>query len=444
MLFKNYDTLIKNGQTPTLQQKRKDVLDILTAAVEAVDPYLAVESVIRDHQLSNGEKTIDLSFFDHLFVVGFGKASVRMAQAVCDAISVTKGVIITNDPSGTKLGDSVEVCVGGHPLPNEGSIRGTEKILNLLKTTQANDCVIVLISGGGSALFCKPRIPLSDLQETTELLLRCGASITEINTVRKHLDELKGGQLLRYTNASVISLIMSDIVQDPISAIASGPTAADPSTFTDAENILKKYDLWSTVPHTVTTVITEGIAGTIPETPKENDPLFQSVVNSLVANNERACHGAEKKAKTLGYHATILTTSMTGEANVLGSYLVNKAKQSLSNEKTVFISGGEPVVTMHGHGRGGRNQELILSCLQDVIETDIVVASLATDGIDGNSLAAGAIADGKSLLRAQQKDLESIRYIKENDSNGFFEHLGDAFHTGPTGTNVMDIQIIVL
>jgi glycerate 2-kinase len=443
MLFKNYDDLILNGQTPGLQQKRKDVLDILTAAVDAVQPSRVVKDVFCGMQLSFASETIDLSSFDHLYLVGFGKASVGMAQAVCDAVTVTKGVVITNDPSAIITNHSIEVIIGGHPLPNKGSIHGAEKILDLLGQCSENDCVIVLISGGGSALFCKPRVPLNDLQKTIDLLLRSGASIDELNAIRKHLSLVKGGQLAQYTKAVIVSLIISDIVHDPISSIASGPTCPDPTTFSDAREILKRYELWTNIPTAVRTVITEGIAGHISETFKENNPVFETVFNFIIANNERACQGAIAKAKELGYDAKLMTASITGEARVIGKYLINRVIKSLIHGKTVVITSGETTVTVQGSGTGGRNQELVLSCVEEIAGNDLVVASFATDGIDGNSDAAGALADGFTLARALKKKLNPSDFLEQNNSYVFFQGLGDTLRTGLTGTNVMDIQILI-
>jgi glycerate 2-kinase len=443
MLFKNYDDLVWNGQTPLLQQKRKDVLDILTAAVDAVQPSRVVKDIFCGTQLVFASETIDLSSFDHLYLVGFGKASVGMAQAVCDAVTITKGVVITNEPSAIISNHSIEVITGGHPLPNEGSIHGAEKILDLLSQCSENDCVIVLISGGGSSLFCKPRVPLNDLQKTIDMLLRSGASIDELNTVRKHLSLVKGGQLAHYTKAVIISLIISDIVHDPISSIASGPTSPDPTTFSDAREILKRYELWKNIPPTVRTVITEGIAGRISETLKENDPVFKTVFNFVIANNERACQGAIEKAKELGYDAKLMATSITGEARVIGKYLMNRVKKSLNYGKIVFITSGETTVTVRGSGTGGRNQEFVLSCVEEIAGKDIVVASFATDGIDGNSDVAGALADGFTLPRALKKKLNPCCFLEQNNSYVFFQELNDTLRTGLTGTNVMDIQILI-
>jgi glycerate-2-kinase len=443
MLFKNYDDLVLNGETPVLQQKRKDVLDMLTAAVDAVQPSRVVKDVFCGTQLVFASEAIDLSSFDHLYVVGFGKASVGMAQAVCDAVTVTKGVVITNEPSAIISNHSIEVITGGHPFPNEGSIRGAEKILDLLGQCSENDCVIVLISGGGSALFCKPRVPLNDLQKTIDLLLRSGANIDELNTIRKHLSLVKGGQLAQYTKAVIVSLIISDIVHDPITSIASGPTCPDPTTFSDAREILKRYELWTNIPATVRKVITEGVAGRIPETLKENDPVFETVFNFIIANNERSCQGAIKKAKELGYDAKLMTTSITGEARIIGKYLINRVQKSLCHGKTVFITSGETTVKVRGNGLGGRNQELVLSCVEEIVDKDMVIASFATDGIDGNSNVAGALADGFTLARALKKKLNPSRFLEQNNSYVFFQGLGDTLRTGLTGTNVMDIQVLI-
>jgi glycerate 2-kinase len=443
MLVKNYDTLVRNGSAPILQQKRRDVLEMLSAAVDAVQPYAVVRQVFQGNQLVFASETIDLSSFDHLYLIGFGKASVGMAQAVCDAVTITKGTILTNNPAVKISSGSVEVSVGGHPVPNKGSITGADKILDLLQHCSENDAVIVLISGGGSSLFCKPRVPLCDLQETITLLLRSGVSIDELNAIRKHLSLVKGGQLVKKTKATMFSLIISDVVNDSITSIASGPTAPDPTTFSDAKEILLQYDFWKKVSQTVRTTIEDGVAGRVPETLKENDSAFERVFNFIVANNEQACRGAVQKARELGYEAKLLTTSMTGEAKDLGPYLIQQAQKSLSLGTAAFITGGESTVTVQGGGIGGRNQELVLSCVEQIAGTEMVIASFATDGIDGTSTAAGALADGLTLSRALQHHFQVSRFLQENDSYTFFHALGDAIDTGLTGTNVMDIQIIL-
>jgi glycerate-2-kinase len=275
------------------------------------------------------------------------------------------------------------------------------------------------------------------------MVLRSGASIDELNAIRKHLSFVKGGQLAQYTKAVIISLIISDIVHDPISSIASGPTSADSTTFSDAREILKRYKLWTNIPATVRTVVTEGIAGRISETLKENDPVFETVFNFIIANNERACQGAIEKAKELGYDAKLMTTSITGESRTIGKYLINRVKKSLCHGKTVFITSGETTVTVRGNGTGGRNQELVLSCVEEIADSELVVASFASDGLDGNSCVAGALADSFTLPRALKKKLDPSCFLEQNNSYVFFQGLGDTLRTGPTGTNVMDIQILI-
>ena len=442
MLFKNYDELILNSCTPILQQKRRDILEMLSAAMDAAHPSRGVTNVCHDSLLVFPSETIDLTSFDHLYLVGFGKASAGMAQAVCEAAEVTKGVVITNDPQARVTYDAVEVLVGGHPLPNEESIRGTEKILALLQRCSENDCVMVLISGGGSSLFCKPRVPLAVYQHTIDLLVRSGATIDEVNTIRKHLSLVKGGQLAQQTKAAIISLIISDVIHDQISSIASGPTCPDPTTYRDAEEILHRYHLEGKIPPEVCSVLEKGRNGDIPETLKQGDIAFEKVLNYIIANNEQACQAAVRKAVDLGYDAKLITTALSGEARTLGSYLIERITTSLTKNGT-FITGGEPTVTVRGNGRGGRNQELVLGCVEDITDSEMVLASFATDGIDGNSDAAGALADGCSFARAQKKNLLPSRYLQDNNSYAFFQSLGDTIQTGLTGTNVMDIQIIL-
>ena len=444
MRIKNFDELVSNGATKAFQKKRRDALEILTAAVDAVDPYRIVAQVFQKKRLVLGSETRDLSCYDHVYVVGFGKASVPMAHAICDVVPITQGVVITNDPSATLPCRGIEVVIGGHPLPDEGSLRGTEKILALLERCGEQDCVIMVISGGGSSLLCKPLISLDDLRAVTRLLQGSGADIDELNVVRKHLSEVKGGRLVSHTKAAVVSLVLSDVVSDSLSTIASGPTSPDSSTFSNAKTVLVKHALWERIPPSVRTTIVEGIEGKISETPKEGDPLFESVHHIIVANNQLACDHAVKKAQELGYEAVLVSTTITGDARHVGQDLISKARQYPPKEQIVFITGGETTVTVKGSGTGGRNQELVLSCVKELAGTQLVIASLGTDGFDGNSTAAGAIADGMTLSRAQDHRLDPSIFLKNNDSNSFFLALHDAILTGPTGTNVMDIQVILL
>jgi glycerate-2-kinase len=273
-------------------------------------------------------------------------------------------------------------------------------------------------------------------------LLKCGADINEINTIRKHLSQIKGGQLAKLTDATIVSLIISDIVNDPIEFIASGPTHPDTTTYSNALEILEKYELIDKVPKEVLKVLEDGKKGEIPETPKSDDPIFKKVHNFIIANIEKACSKAIDKASELGYHTKLLSTSLTGEAKIASIYLLNQIKK-LPNPNTILISGGETTVKIQGNGKGGRNQELILAGIEDIADSEIVFASFATDGIDGKSDAAGAIADGLSLSRAKIKKLDPTSHLENNNSYVFFKALKDIFITDLTGTNVMDIQLII-
>ena len=444
MLFKNKEEIIQNGQTPKLKQIRNDILDVLECATEAVDPYNCVKSRFNKNIITLDEKTIDISDFENVYLVGFGKASIGMAKAVCDSIKIKEGIIVTNDLNTDFECKNIYLFVGGHPIPNQNRIIGAEKILETVEKCTKNDLLIVLISGGGSALFSKPRISLEDLQKTTDLLLKCGANINEINTIRKHLSYVKGGQLAKCAKCTVVSLIISDIIGDPLEFIASGPTYPDSTTFSDAEKILQKYNLWQDLPDSIKNTIEDGLKGKISETPKKNDPVFENVFNFIIANNKIACKAAEDKAEELGYKTMLLTTRLDGEAKSVGKYLSDKAISYLADvQKIMFISGGETIVNIIGEGKGGRNQELVLSCVKNIYKKNIAFSSFATDGIDGNSDAAGAIADGFTFEKAQYKNMNPDAFLKENNSNKFFKNLSDLFTTGPTGTNVMDIQIIV-
>jgi glycerate-2-kinase len=444
MLFKNREEIISNGQTPALKKVRQDILDILCSAIDAVDPYNAVKKRFDQKMIVFDSKTIDLSSFENIYLVGFGKASVGMTSAVCDSVKVAKGVVVTSDPDNKVEDDNVITFVGGHPIPSQISIDGADEILKTIKMCGEDDLLIVLISGGGSALLCKPRVGLKEIQVTTDLLLHSGADINEINTIRKHLSMVKGGQLVKDVSCTVVSFIISDIVGDPMSFIASGPTYPDSTTYKDAQGVLKKYNLWGEIPIDVKMVISEGINGKIPETLKKGNLVFNNVFNFIVANNEIACKAAKVKSEELGYNVMILTTSLTGEAKDIGRFLVGKAKNYLSHgKKFVFISGGETTVTIKGNGRGGRNQEMILGSIEELDGSDLVFASFATDGIDGKSDAAGGIVDSTSLNRASEKNLNPEKFLVDNNSYVFLKNLNDLFFTGPTGTNVMDIQIII-
>lgn len=444
-MFKNRNIIIDNGDTEAFREARAHALDILETAISSVDPYRLVKEYI---QKDNFFRDI-VDNYNNIYLLSFGKASVAMARAAFDLLGdkIREGIVITNDPTKKKYLDSnnVKTYLGTHPLPSEKNIQNTEKALEMLRKCDKNDFLLVLISGGGSSLLCKPRVNLEDLRKTTDLLLKSGADIKEINTVRKHLSFVKGGQLVKQTKAKIVSLILSDIVGDPIEFIASGPTAPDSTTYNDAKQVLEKYSIWDKVPESVRNIINRGIKGSIPETPKEDNPVFERVYNVIIGNNELACKKAAERAKELGYEVRILNTRLTGEARNVGEDLAYYATIIPCEDKRLaLISGGETTVTVKGRGKGGRNQEMVLAASRKIEDENIVFASIATDGVDGNSDAAGAIADGNTIQRARKKGLKPEAYLDNNDSYNFFKNLDDLLITGPTGTNVMDIQLILI
>lgn len=444
MLFKNQKQLIENGQTPKLKQIRSEILEIISAAVDAVNPYKSVKSVVKTNKIILSDEEINIKDFNNIYVVGFGKASVGMAQAVSDSINISKGIVVTNNKDDFVKNEKIETIIGSHPIPDKNCIIAADKIINLIDKCKKDDLLIVLISGGGSALLCKPRISLKNLQITTDLLLKSGTNIKEINTIRKHLSYVKGGQLIKHAKCKVVSLIISDIIGDPIEFISSGPTSPDSTTFLNAKEILEKYHLLNKIPQEVKIILNRGIKNEISETPKKNERIFKNVTNHIIANNRLACISAEKKAKELEYKTMLLTTHLDGEAKEIGKFLINKVNNyNQKNEKILFIFGGETTVTIKGDGIGGRNQEMVLSSIKDISEKNIVFTSFATDGIDGIGDSAGAIADNYSYQRALQRNLNPIDFLEDNNSYNFFKELSDLLKTGSTGTNVMDIQLIV-
>ena len=444
MLFKNYEKIVKNGTTPEIRKKREDVLKLFSAAIEAVDSYNLVKSLIRGNEIILKDTILDLDRYDDIFVAGFGKASVGMTQAVCDSINVVRGIVITNNENAQVRHNQVETIHGSHPIPDINCIKGTDKILDLAKNCKKNDLLIVLISGGGSSLLCKPKIKLKAFQQTSDLLLKSGANIDEINTVRKHLSYVKAGQLAKAANCHILSLIISDVIGDPMESIASGPTYPDSTTFSDAYDVIQRYDLTKRIPAEAMKVVKEGANGLLEDTPKKENIIFENVHNSIIASNNDACEAAAFKARELGYSVRILTTSLSGEAKEMCKYVINKTRLlEKDREVDVIIAGGETTVNIKGDGFGGRNQELLLGIIERIKGTDIVFSSFATDGIDGNSDAAGAIADGNSYKMALEKNLNVEEFLSNNNSYEFFRKLDDLLFTGDTGTNVMDIQIII-
>ncbi|HXG32569.1 MAG TPA: glycerate kinase [Bryobacteraceae bacterium] len=435
---------------------RRHALRIFRAALRAADPAEAVKRHlhVQGSVLRAGNRRYRLDGFDRIFVIGAGKAGASMARAVESLL----GRRITGGLVSVKYGHTgplrrIELNECGHPVPDEAGVRGAERIAAIARQAGPRDLVICLISGGASALLPAPVPPvtLAEKQETTRLLLACGATIHEINAVRKHLSELKGGQLARLAApATVLALLLSDVIGDDLDVIGSGPTAPDSSTFASARAVLEKYGLLARVPKSVAERIERGVRGELEETPKPGDALFRRVQNLIVGSNRLAADEAAREARKLGYRTAVLSTFIEGETKDVALVHAAIGKEILASGRPLrppacLISGGETTVTLRGNGLGGRNQEFVLAAAIALSGYDrVVVLSGGTDGTDGPTDAAGAVADGRTVARGRRLGLEAARFLAENDSYHFFEPLGDLVKTGPTKTNVMDIRLLLV
>jgi glycerate-2-kinase len=430
---------------------RQTAVDIFEAALQAVDPLRLVSAhrqIIMEEYFRNRSQK--------MFVASFGKAAYAMIQALLDrpvSDLITRGVILTkygHTPGG--LPGKIGVFEAGHPVPDAAGVSATRRLIDMIRDADAQTLVLCLISGGASALLVAPRdnLTLSDKQQTTRLLLNAGADIHEINTVRKHLSEVKGGRLAALAGSSpVLSLILSDVIGDPLDVIASGPTAPDETTFSDALSVVYKYKLDGKIPVEVQRILEEGERGKIAETPKAGDPLFRNVRNIIIGNNQTALEAALRKAETFGFETFLLSSEVRGEAQVVARALAQKAiglkKTKAEGKKICLISGGETTVTVRGDGLGGRNMEMALAFAREIAGMDgITFLSAGTDGTDGPTDVAGAIVDGQTIGYAQTMGLSASIFLKRNDSYTFFKSTDELLKTGSTGTNVMDIQIILL
>jgi hydroxypyruvate reductase len=438
-----------------IKQMREHAVQIFQAGLQAVDPVEAIERHTRLDKdlLIIGDRQFNLKNYDRILVVGAGKAAAPMGKTVEDLLGdrIFDGVVVVKDEHGLPL-KKIKVCEASHPVPDKRGVQGTEEILSLVKNAGERDLIICLISGGGSALLIAPvlEISLEDKQNATKLLLACGATIHEINTVRKHLSRVKGGRFAQIANpATITSLILSDVVGDDLDVIASGPTVPDSSTFQDAEQILKGYGIWDQLASSVRSHIEKGSSGQIEDTPKSDNPAFLKCSQVLVGTNLHALKAAGEAAESLGYRTLILSSKVEGEACEVAKFYTAVAKEILESDYPMeppvcVLAGGETTVTIRGNGRGGRNQEFALAAALMVEGLDnLVVLSGGTDGTDGPTDAAGAIVDGATVARARAKNLDPKDFLKRNDSYNFFRKLDDLIMTGPTRTNVMDIYMLL-
>ncbi len=434
---------------------RQDARKIFDAGLQAVDPKAAVHKYLKcgADSLEAGGQSYLFSEFDNIFVVGAGKAGAPMAAAVEEILGerISKGVVNVKYDHTEPL-RKIKITEAGHPVPDQAGLWGTLEIVELLESAGENDLIMCLISGGGSALLPLPieGISLAEKQALTEKLLACGATINEINSIRKHISKIKGGQFARLAfPATLITLILSDVVGDPLDAIASGPAVPDPSTFQDAKDILNRYGIWRELPISIQSHLQKGLNGEVPETPKPGDRIFSKIQNVIVGNNTQAVLAAKEEAQKLGYNSLVLSSLIEGETKEVAGVHAAIAREILNTGNPLkppacIISGGETTVTLRGDGKGGRNQEFVLAAAIDIsgLET-VVILSGGTDGSDGPTDAAGAICDGQTIARAKKLGMNAMGYLSKNDAYSFFKPLYDLLMTGPTKTNVMDLRIIL-
>lgn len=435
--------------------------EILASAIKAVDPYQCIVDHVHVENgvLQFGKHQVDLDAFDRVFLIGFGKASVPMAKGLLDLLGekIIYAKVITKDKS--FLSDDgyhqkLQVLLGGHPVPSTESIESTQSLLADVSQLTSKDLVLVVISGGGSALFTSPQgeITLEDLQQLTSALLHSGADITEINTLRKHLDQVKGGGLASWLSpASICTFVLSDVIGDSLDMIASGLTVPDPTTFQDAMDVLLKYDLLGKVPVSILKCLEDGMSGIIAETLKPGSLNEKQLRSHLVGTNIQSAIAAKEKAESLGYNALILTSHLTGRTDRAADFIA-AILQTLSAydhpicKPACLILGGETTVEVVGDGLGGRNQDLALHMVKKIAgRSNVLFIALATDGEDGPTDAAGAVCDGQVFEEALAEwGLEVEAFIKNNDAYHYFEQVGGLIKTGATGTNVNDLTLVLV
>lgn len=440
--------------------RRSRILPVLEAALLAVNPDEAVRRSLRreGHVLRVGDLYLSLDRFQRVFVLGFGKAAAPMGKAASDILGdrLTTGVLVTKAGHGefVRLPLEMTLLEAAHPVPDAAGVAAAQRVADLARQATPDDLVLCLVSGGGSALLTLPAkgLALSDLQATTAALLRCGATIDEVNVLRKHLSQVAGGQLARLAApATLLSLVLSDVVGSPLDVIASGPTVPDRSTWADAWRVVETHRLQTTLPSKVVARLQAGLAGQIADTPKEDDPAFASTHTLVIGDNAGAAQAAQIRAVELGYHAQVLTTFLEGEAREIAKVAVALGREVLAHGRPApapacLILGGETTVTLRGQGLGGRNQELALAAavlLDRLPERErMVIVSLATDGTDGPTGSAGGLVDGSTVGRGRAFGLDAVQHLIDNNSMPYLEAVGDLLITGPTQTNVNDLVFV--
>ena len=472
MNIRNYDDLISSPKLNNDQLNlRKLGLKALDIAIESVRPQKLISDSIKieNRKLVVQNDVYDLNHYHNIFIIGGGKATAAMANSVARLLTKTPEVNyngIINIQEGLnidqlKFNHKIQVNYASHPIPNLKGLNGTRNMIELIKQATEDDLIICLISGGGSALLPLPRndITLQDLDEINSLLLNSGASIHEINTIRKHISNFKGGNLAKTvystSNATLICLIISDVIGNNLDSIASGPTVPDSTTFKDAVNILKMYKLFNKTPSRIKTVLQEGLEHPELENPKQGNACFKKIHNYLIGNVEIAVYSVNQFFKKHSYLTDVFSTNISGEAREYSKHLLKIIKKKIDSmervglgKKIALVGSGELTVTIIGNGIGGRNQEMLLAYL-DIIKRkplnhNFLIIAANLDGIEGNSSAMGALVDNPILNETLSERLDTGKYLQNNNSNTFFKQIGTEIITGPTGCNVNDLIIVIL
>lgn len=427
-------------RTAQAERLRADMLAIAAGAIAAADPAPIVARALADRPIDGRS----------IVVVAAGKAAPGMAAAAVAALAGHEihGLVVSPERVSTPV-ERLDSYVAGHPLPDEGSFAAAAAIVRLLAHSTPDDEILLLLSGGASALVAAPagEITPADYTTLTDLLLRSGADIDAVNVVRKHVDALKGGHLARLAAPSPVrALVLSDVVGDDPATIASGPVSPDPSTYDDAIRVLRAHDAWAGTPERVRRHLERGAAGALPETPKPRDGAFHGVDLRVLGGNALARAGAAVAARTRGYAPLVIDAPVTGEARDAGDALARRGRElARAGGRVALIAGGETVVHVRGGGSGGRNQEVALGAAIGIAGVaNVLIGSFGTDGIDGPTSVAGAVADGDSVRRAAERGLDARACLEDNDAFGFFGGLHDLLLTGPTGTNVLDVQVVLI